>query len=99
MSGKQKAAIVLMAMGPQTAAEVTRTFTPQEIEEISFEIARIERVPTEIVTEVLGEWGQMETAANSIAEGGVDYARQVLEQAIGPQKAARHPEADRSTAA
>jgi flagellar motor switch protein FliG len=88
LNGRQKAAIVLMAMGPQVAAEITKNLAQAELEEISFEIARLDRVPSEIVTTVLSEWGQMETAAHSIAEGGVDYARKVLEQALGPQKAA-----------
>jgi flagellar motor switch protein FliG len=88
LSGKQKAAVVLMAMGPQAAAEITKIFTAAEIEEISYEIARMERVSSEVVNDVLAEWGQMEQAAVSIAEGGVDYARQVLESAVGAQKAA-----------
>lgn len=88
LTGRQKAAVVLMAMGPAAAAEITKGFSPEEMEEISYEIARLEHVPAEIVSEVLAEWGQMETAVQSIAEGGVEYARQVLENAVGPQKAA-----------
>jgi flagellar motor switch protein FliG len=87
MTGRQKAAIVLMAMGPTAAAEITKGFSADEIEEITYEIARLDRVPSEIVNAVLSEWGQMETAVHSIAEGGVDYARQVLETAVGGQKA------------
>lgn len=88
LTGRQKAAIVLMAMGPEMAGEITRGFEPQQLEEISFEIARLDHVPADVVTAVLDEWGTMETAAHSIAQGGVDYARQVLESALGPQKAA-----------
>jgi flagellar motor switch protein FliG len=88
LTGRQKAAIVLMAMGPEAAAEITKSLNAEEMEEISFEIARMDRVPPEIVTATLSEWGQMETAALSIAEGGVDYARRVLEQSLGTQKAA-----------
>jgi flagellar motor switch protein FliG len=87
-NGRQKAAIVLMAMGQTAASEITRSMTQQEIEEISYEIARLDRVSSEVVNDILAEWGQMEQAAVSIAEGGVDYARQVLENAVGPQKAA-----------
>ena len=88
LTGRQKAAIVLMAMGPQSAGAITKNLGQQELEEISFEIARLDRVPSDIVTTVLAEWGQMETAAHSIAQGGVEYARQVLESALGAPKAA-----------
>jgi flagellar motor switch protein FliG len=88
LSGTQKAAIVLMAMGRDAAARITQTLPQQELEAISLEIARLEHVPVELVESVLSEWQHMETAAHSITQGGVDYARQVLETALGPQKAA-----------
>lgn len=88
LSGKQKAAIVLMTLGPEAAAEITQKMSQEDLEEITFEIARCEHVPAELARAVIAEWEQMETAAYSIAEGGVDYARRVLEQAVGPQKAA-----------
>lgn len=88
LNGRQKAAIVLMAMGPESAAEITKSLTPTELEEITFEIARIDQVPTDVLTAVVSEWGQLETALHSIAEGGVEYARQILEHTLGPQKAA-----------
>ena len=88
LTGRQKAAIVLMAMGPQAAAEITKTLSSTELEEISFEIARMDHVPADLAEAVIGEWGQLETAMHSISEGGVEYARQVLEVAVGPAKAA-----------
>lgn len=88
LSGKQKAAIVLMALGREAAAQLTQNLPQQELEDITLEIARLEHVPVELVQAVLDEWMHMETAAHSLTEGGVDYARQVLEEAIGPQKAA-----------
>lgn len=88
LSGRQKAAIVLMSMGPRSAGEITKNLTQTELEEISFEIARMDQVPQELAAAVVAEWGQLETAMHSIAEGGVEYARQILEDAIGPQKAA-----------
>lgn len=88
LTGRQKAAVVLMALGPQSAADITKGLTPSEIEEISYEIARLDRVSPQTVDEVLAEWGQMGAAATSIAEGGVEYAKQVLESVVGTQKAA-----------
>lgn len=87
LTGKQKAAIVLMAMGPESATEITQSLTPDELEQISFEIARMDQVSAELTGAVLEEWKAMETAAYTIAEGGVDYARKVLEHTLGPQKA------------
>lgn len=88
LTGTQKAAIVLMAMGKEAAARITQTLSPADLEQIAFEIARLDSVPPDITRAVVLEWEQMETAAHSIAQGGVEYARQVLEQAVGPQKAA-----------
>lgn len=88
LTGMQKAAIVLMAMGPEAAAEVTQKMSAEELEAIGFEIARFDQVPIDVARAVVEEWEQMGRAAASIAQGGVDYARTVLEQAIGTQKAA-----------
>jgi len=88
LSGTQKAAIVLMAMGPEAAAEITQKMSQDELEAIGFEIARLEQVPIDVARAVVEEWEQMGRAAVSIAQGGVEYARVVLEQAVGAQKAA-----------
>ena len=88
LTGKQKAAVILLAMGPEAAAEVTRNMSPAELEEISYEIARIDRVPGEVVDSVIGEWNELQSASRSITNGGVDFAREVLETALGSQKAA-----------
>jgi len=88
LNGLQKVAIVLLAIGPENAAAITKNFSQSELEEISTEIARLDKVPAEVVTEVLKEWGQLELAANSVAVGGMDAARQFLEQTVGSPKAA-----------
>lgn len=88
LTGTQKAAIVLMAMGRDASAKITQTLAPADLEQIAYEIARLDSVPSDVTRAVVLEWEQMETAAHSIAQGGVDYAREVLEQAVGPQKAA-----------
>jgi len=88
LTGTQKAAIVLMAMGREAAAEITQKMSQDELETIGFEIARLEQVPIEVARAVVEEWEQMGKAAVSIAQGGVEYARVVLEEAVGAQKAA-----------
>lgn len=87
LDGTEKAAILLMSLGSEAAAELTRHLEDHEVEQLSFEIARIEQVPGELANDVLEEWSEVARAANSLAEGGVDYAREILEKAMGPRKA------------
>ena len=87
LTGRQKVAIVLMAAGEEASAEITKNLGAEEVEAISFEIARMDRVEPHVVEGVLDEWQQTERAAFSLAEGGVDYARRILEKAFGSQKA------------
>src|SRR5690554_2992469 len=87
LTGAQKVAVLLMALGPEKAGEVTKGFTAEELEAVSLEIARLERVPRSVTEAVLAEWRELEAAASSLAAGGVEYAREILERALGPQKA------------
>lgn len=87
LTGRQKVAIVLMAAGEEASADITKNLAPEEVEAISFEIARMDRVDPKVVEGVLEEWQHTERAAFSLAEGGVDYARRILEKAFGNQKA------------
>jgi len=89
LTGRQKVAVLLVALGSEAAAQISQALTPEELEAISLEIARIDRVPVTLAQAVLDEWRQTEEAAYSLAQGGVEYARQILEQALGPQRAAQ----------
>ncbi len=88
MTGRQKVAILLMAIGEEASGAITKTLAPDEVEAISFEIARMDKVDPTVVEAVIEEWQHTEQAAFSLAQGGVDFARRVLEKAFGPQKAA-----------
>ncbi len=88
LTGRQKAAVLLMALGPEASKPITQALTPEEVEEITLEIARMETVPPDVVEAVLDEWRRTEEAAYSLAQGGVEYAKQILEQTFGPQRAA-----------
>lgn len=88
LTGRQKVAVLCMALGPEAAAKLTQHMESEELEEITLEIARMEHVPADIAEAVLEEWEKTEQAAHSLTQGGVEYARQLLEQALGPQKAA-----------
>ncbi|MEX2582213.1 MAG: flagellar motor switch protein FliG [Gemmatimonadota bacterium] len=87
LSGRQKAAIVCMVLGREAAAKITERLSPDEVEGISYEIARMEKVDKETSESVLHEWLETARAAGSIAMGGVDYAKEILEQAFGSQRA------------
>lgn len=88
LTGLQKAAIVLLAIGPEAAQAITKSFTQSEMEDVSLEIARLGQVPREVVTEVLREWGQLESAGHTVAVGGMDAARAFLEKTVGNPRAA-----------
>ena len=87
LSGTQKVAILCMVLGSESASLVTGKLAQEEVEQISFEIARMDRVSHEATEAVLAEWLEVMLAADSIAAGGVEFAREVLERAFGPQKA------------
>lgn len=87
LSGKEKAAILLIALGPEKAAKVFGYLKEEEIEQITLEIANISTVMPETREEVLNEFHQICIAQQYIAEGGIAYAKQILEQALGESKA------------
>lgn len=87
LTGRQKAAILCMTLGAEHAARLTRELTQEEAELISAEMTRMGRVESEAVDLVLTEWAEMWTASDAMSAGGVDYARSVLVQAVGSQKA------------
>jgi flagellar motor switch protein FliG len=87
LSGKQKAAILCMVLGSDSASKLTQKLFPDEVEAISYEIARLEHVKGELADAVLSEWVESSLAAGYLAEGGVDYARDILEKAFGSHKA------------
>jgi flagellar motor switch protein FliG len=87
LSGTQKAAILCMVLGSESASMITQKLGQEEVEQISFEIARMDRVSHEATEAVLSEWIEVMMAADSIAAGGMEFAREVLERAFGPQKA------------
>jgi flagellar motor switch protein FliG len=87
LSGAQKAAVLCMALGTDRAARILQQLTTEEVERISREIAVMPTIPANSVGDVLAEFEQVSRAVESVAQGGVQYAQQLLEQALGPQKA------------
>lgn len=87
LNGPQKAAILCMVLGAESAAKITQKLSPDDVESISFEIARMDRVSGDMAEAVLNEWLEIMVAADSLASGGIEYAREVLEKAFGVGKA------------
>jgi len=79
-------AILCMVLGSEAAAAITQKLAVEEVEQISFEIARMDRVSSEATDAVLSEWLDVMLAADSVAAGGVEFAREVMEKAFGAQK-------------
>jgi len=75
-----------MVLGSEAAAAITQKLAVEEVEQISFEIARMDRVSSEATDAVLSEWLDVMLAADSVAAGGVEFAREVMEKAFGAQK-------------
>lgn len=86
-TGKQKAAILMVSLGPEIAANIYRFLKEEEIEQLTLEIANLKKVSNEDKNAVAEEFYQMLVAQNYITEGGIDYARDILEKALGTQKA------------
>ncbi len=87
MSTKQKAAIFFIAMGPECSAQLFKHLREDEIEKLTLEIANQRQVSQEDKDKVISEFYQMLVAKEYISSGGLDYAREVLEKALGTEKA------------
>ncbi len=87
MSGIRKMAILFLALGPQQSSKILKHFNEEEIERISMEIANTTRVEKEELDEVFNEFLVLNEAQRYMVDGGVDYAKDILEETLGPQKA------------
>lgn len=87
LTHRQKAAVMIVAMGPDVAGKVLRHLDEDEVEQITLEIARMGKIPPEVREAIIEEFHDLCVAQEYIAEGGLQHARQVLENAFGPEKA------------
>ncbi|MDT8716656.1 flagellar motor switch protein FliG [Clostridium sp. 19966] len=87
LSGVQKAAILFIALGPEASSGIIKKFPESDIQKITYEIANITSVKSEQRQEILDEFIEMNKAKDYILEGGLEYARNLLGKALGPQKA------------
>ena len=87
LSGVQKAAVLLITLGPERSAEIFKHLKEEEIEELTLEIANTRTVAPEVKEAVLDEFYQVCLAQQYIAEGGIGYAKKLLDAALGNEKA------------
>lgn len=87
LAGKQKAAILLIALGPDISAQVFKHLREDEIDKLTLEIANQRKIPQEIKDKVINEFHEMCLAKEYLTAGGLDYAREILEKALGSEKA------------
>lgn len=87
LTGYQKTAILLIALGPDVSSNIIKRLPEHVIEKVSYEIANTTGVTSELRKEVLSEFQEMSLAQDYITEGGLDYAKNLLTKALGPQKA------------
>lgn len=87
LNAKQKAAIMLMVIGPELSGAILKTFKEEQIEQLTLEMARLERVTPDQREEVINEFHEMCIAQDFIAEGGIESAKRVLESAFGVDQA------------
>jgi len=87
LTGKQKAAILMVTLGPELSANIYKHLREEEIEDLTLEIANIKRVEPQVRDEVLVEFKDIAKAQEYISTGGIEYARELLEKALGTGKA------------
>ena len=87
ITGLQKAAILLISLGPEKSALIFKHLKEEEIEELTLEIANTRSVTPQIKENIINEFYEVCLAQQYIAEGGIGYAKELLEKALGADKA------------
>ena len=87
MRGKEKAAILLIALGPEVGGNVLKEMRENEIEALTMQVFTTETVTEETRREVLADCYGMALAQGYLSNGGAGYAEEMLSKALGPEKA------------
>jgi len=88
LTGKQKAAILLISLGPDVSASVYKHLSEEEIERLTLEISSVRNVDSAEKENILEEFHNIALAQDFITQGGIGYAKEVLEKALGAEQAA-----------
>ncbi|KEZ50090.1 MULTISPECIES: flagellar motor switch protein FliG [Metabacillus] len=87
LTGKQKAALLLISLGPDAAASVYKHLSEEEIEKLTLEISSVRNVDSQNKEGIIEEFHQIAMAQEFISQGGISYAKQILEKALGEERA------------
>jgi len=90
MTSTSKAAAIMIALGAQEAAQVYKYLREDEVEKLSLEIAKLDRMSPESMQDIVDDFYGLCVTQKVINEGGVAYAKDVLEKAFGPQAASNY---------
>jgi flagellar motor switch protein FliG len=88
LTGKQKAAVLMISLGADTAANVYKHLTEEEIERMSLEISSVKKVDSAEKESIVDQFHQIAIAQDYITQGGISYAKSILEKALGADEAA-----------
>jgi len=86
LTSLEKAAIILIALGKEISSQILRHMSDKEIERLSTEIVRVENIDSKTEMAVLKEFYSLLRASEYVSEGGMDYAREVLESSVGKNR-------------
>ncbi len=87
ISNRQKAAVLLIALGPDVSGNLYSFLNEDEVEQLTIEVARLGKVPHSDRNSIIAEFREMCMAQEFISEGGIEHAKRFLEGAYGPDKA------------
>ncbi|MGA2296427.1 MAG: flagellar motor switch protein FliG [FCB group bacterium] len=87
LSGRQKAAVLLMSLDVDVSAKVFKELDMREVESIAFEITSLKDMAPNVVEEVVEEFYQLMTAQNYLVEGGIEFTQVLLEKTYGMERA------------
>ncbi len=87
LSGRQKAAVLMIALDVESAAHIFKHLDQSEIEKLTVEITNMQGVHSGVINKVIEEFQQLTVAQEYIVKGGIEYAHSVLEKALGSMKA------------
>ncbi len=87
MKGREKAAILLVSLGADASAQVFKHLRQEEIDELTLEIAGMGHISQDRKQSVVEEFYEVAVAQEYLAEGGLEYARSILEKALGETRA------------
>lgn len=87
LSPRERAAVLLISLGKDYSAEIYKYLTEEEISQLTLSITTTRRVEPEVRDKIINEFYEMCLAQKFITEGGINYARDILEKAMGKEKA------------